>query len=153
MGKIAHFLLGMLVGLGCAMPAFAAEIPKEQQARIEGLHYSDMVSPYVKENWPDLRSFAITGLTGDAVGSFSKSEAVVGPGTCTVTVEVRTRERGSATLSLTFEAEAGGHYLLRPVYRGPAIHASILNRDTGELVARTWTANKRHRRAEPAAAP
>jgi hypothetical protein len=121
----------------------ADSIPKEQQARIEGLCYSAMLSPLVKETWPDLRSFNILNVKGDNVGTFSKTEAVVGPGPCTVTVEVRTRQRGSATLTLSFEAVAGGNYVLRPVYRGDSIHATIQNVDTGEMVARTWNLSKK----------
>jgi len=127
-------------------------IPKEQQAQIEGLCYSAMMGPYVKENWPDLRSFSIKSVTGDNVEKFSSSEAVVGPGNCVVTVEVRTRQHGTATLTLTFAAEAGGRYALRPVYRGSGIHASIQNVETGDFVARTWPARKPKVHDEPALA-
>ena len=124
-------------------------IPKDQQALIEGLCYSAMLSPAVKETWPDLRSFNITNVTGDNVGAFSKTEAVVGPGQCAVTVEVRTRQRGSATLTLIFEAEAGTRYVLRPVYRGNAIAATIQNSDTGEFVAKTWNFEKKKKAPRP----
>jgi len=123
--------------------ASANVIPKDQQALIEGLCYSAMLRPAVKETWPDLRSFNITSVTGDNVGAFTKTEAVVGPGQCTVTVEVRTRQRGSATLTLIFEAEAGRKYVLRPVYRGSVIAATIQNSDTGEFGAKTWSSGKK----------
>ena len=129
--------------------ASANVIPKDQQALIEGLCYSAMLSPAVKETWPDLRSFNITNVTGDNVGAFSKTEAVVGPGQCAVTVEVRTRQRGSATLTLIFEAEAGTRYVLRPVYRGNAIAATIQNSDTGEFVAKTWNFEKKKKAPRP----
>jgi len=137
---ILLFLAAILTWVADVQLAAADEksIPKDQQAKIEGLTYSAMLSPLVKENWPDLRSFNISKVTGENVGVFSKTEAIVGPGQCIVTVDVKTRERGSATLTLTFVAEAGSTYELRPVYRGKAIQASILNPATGELVARTW---------------
>ena len=141
----AHLFLATILGGLAVSWSFAASqdsIPIDQQAKIEGLCYSAMLSPTVKENWPDLRSFNITSVTGDNVGVVSKSEAVVGPGVCKVTVEVRTRQRGAATLTLTFEAEAGGKYILRPVYRGNGIAASIQNSNTGEFVARTWPTKK-----------
>ena len=141
------FLAAILTWIADGQLAAADEksIPKDQQAKIEGLTYSAMLSPVVKENWPDLRSFNISKVTGENVGVFSKTEAIVGPGECVVTVDVRTRQRGSATLTLTFVAEAGGTYVLRPVYRGKAIQASILNSETGELVARTWSLAKKHK--------
>ena len=141
----AYLFLATILG-GLAIPGSLAappeSIPIDQQAKIEGLCYSAMLSPVVKENWPDLRSFNITNVTGESVGIFTKSEAVVGPGICKVTVEVRTRQRGAATLTLTFEAEAGGLYVLRPVYRGNSIAAAIQNSSTGEYVARTWPTRK-----------
>jgi hypothetical protein len=125
-------------------------IPKDQQAKIEGLTYTAMLSPLVKEKWPDLRTFSITKVTGENIGAFSKTEAIIGPGQCIVTVDVRTRQRGSATLTLTFVAEAGSTYELRPVYRGKAVQASIMNTDTGEMVARTWNLTKKSKStAEP----
>jgi hypothetical protein len=145
MGKIALlFLIVIWVCIAeCQAIAIAADvIPKDQQAQIEGLCYSALLSPAAKENWPDLRSFNILSVTGDQVGNFSKTEAIVGPGDCSVTVEVKTRQRGSATLTLTFHAEAGGKYVLRPVYRGKGIAATIQNMDTGEYVARTWPTRK-----------
>ena len=146
MGKISllylTFILTCIVG-GQTVAVAADSIVRDEPAKIEGLCYSAMLGPVVKENWPDLRSFNITSVTGENVGAFSKSEAVVGPGPCSITVEVKTRQRGSATLTLTFEAEAGGKYVLRPVYRGNGIQASIQNSDTGEFVARTWPLNKK----------
>jgi len=130
------------------LAAAADPIPKEQQAKIEGLGYAAMMSPLVKENWPDLRTFSIMTVTGDNVEHVSKSEAIVGPGRCCVSVEIRTRQRGSATLTLTFDAEAGGQYVLRPVYRGNSIAATIQNLDTGEYVARTWNTARKKRAPE-----
>jgi hypothetical protein len=139
------FLAAILTGLAGGPLAAADEksIPKDQQSKIEGLTYSAILSPLVKEKWPDLRSFNITKVTGENIGAFSKTEAIVGPGQCIVTVDVKTRQRGSATLTLTFEAEAGATYELRPVYRGKAIQASILNSETGETVARTWNLTRK----------
>jgi len=128
--------------VGQVIAASSDTIPKEQLAKIEGLGYTALLSPAVKEKWPDLRSFNITTATGDNVSAFSKSEVVVGPGQCSITVEVRTRQHGTATLTLAFEVEAGGNYVLRPVYRGNVLAASIKNVDTGEFVARTWPARK-----------
>jgi len=62
---------------------------------------------------------------------------------------VRTRQRGSATLTLIFEAEAGTRYVLRPVYRGNAIAATIQNSDTGEFVAKTWNFEKKKKAPRP----
>jgi hypothetical protein len=141
------FIAAILSGL-VGDPLAAADeksIPKDQQAKIEGLTYSAMLSPHVKEKWPDLRDFSITKVAGENIGAFSKTEAIVGPGQCIVTVDVKTRQRGSATLTLTFVAEAGSTYELRPVYRGKAIQASILNSDTGEMVARTWNSTRKPR--------
>jgi hypothetical protein len=143
------FLAATLTWFAGGHLAAAAEpsIAKDQQAKIEGLTYSAMLSPSVKEKWPDLRSFSITKVTGENIGTFSKTEAIVGPGQCIVTVDVKTRQRGSATLTLTFVAEAGSTYELRPVYRGKAIQASILNCGTGEMVARTWNLTRKSKSA------
>jgi hypothetical protein len=146
MKKITLLFLAVILTGPAGSPLFAADeksIPKDQQAKIEGLTYSAMLSPPVKEKWPDLRSFSITKVTGENIGAFSKTEAIVGPGQCVVTVDVKTRQRGSAILTLTFVAEAGSRYELRPVYRGKVIQASILNSDTGEMVARTWNSTRK----------
>jgi hypothetical protein len=152
MNKIVLLFIATLwASIGdCRLVAASADtIPKDQQALIEGICYSMMMSPIVKENWPDLRSFNIISVTGENIGNFSKTEAVVGPGQCVVTVEVKTRQRGSATLILTFEAEAGGKYVLRPVYRGSALAATIQNSNTGEFVAKTWNPVKRKKTTDP----
>ncbi|MFT3782789.1 MAG: hypothetical protein QM790_12330 [Nibricoccus sp.] len=143
-GALATFAPGLYAG------EKPVDIPKEQQAEIEGLCYSVMMTPYVKENWPDLRSFSIKNVTGACIGKFSGTEAIVGPGACVLTVEVRTRQHGSATLTLSFVAEAGTKYALRPVYRGNAIHATVQNVDTGSFVARTWQTRKSRVHEEPA---
>jgi hypothetical protein len=146
------FILLLSCRAGAQVEYIANEaIPKDQQALIEGLCYSVMMGPYVKENWPDLRSFNIKNVTGESVGKFSSTEAVVGPGLCEVTVEVRTRQHGTAMLTLSFTAEAGGRYALRPVYRGNAIHASIQNVGNGDFVAKTWPSRKSKIHDEPPA--
>ncbi len=145
MKKTALLLFAVILTCSHGGEVFAASsdsIPKEQLAKVEGLGYTALLSPGVKEKWPDLRSFNITTVTGDNVSTFSKSEVIVGPGQCSITVEVRTRQHGTVTLTLAFEVEAGGNYVLRPVYRGKVIAATIKNVDTGEFVARTWPTRK-----------
>jgi hypothetical protein len=53
------------------------------------------------------------------------------------------------SLTLIFEADAGRKYVLRPVYRGSGIAATIQNSDTGEFVAKTWNSEKKKKKAPP----
>jgi len=153
MKKITLLFLGFVLA-AVARSQEAAEteksIPDDQPAKIAGLTYSAIRSPLGKESWPDLRSFNIAKVVGENVSGISKTEATVGPGQCSVTVEVRTSQHGSATLTLNFVAEAGSTYQVRPVYRGKGIQATILNADTGEMVARTWSLAKKHKPAPEA---
>jgi peptidoglycan hydrolase-like protein with peptidoglycan-binding domain len=146
MKKIPSLLLAVaLVGsAGCrSVDPSTARIPKDQQARIEGLSFTaTLLSPSVKLNWPDLLSFDIINVTGASVGGFSKSKAIVGPGQCSITVEASTDWHQSATRILTFEAKAGRKYLLRPVYQGRVIEATIQDESTLEIVAKTWGSMK-----------
>jgi hypothetical protein len=146
MKKIPGLLLtGVLACLaGCrSVDPSTARIPKDQQARIEGLSFTTtLLNPIVRVNWPDLRSFDIINVTGASVGDFSKSKAVVGPGRCSITVEATADWHQPATHILTFEAKAGGKYVLRPVYQGRVIEATIQDEGTSEIVAQTWGSKK-----------
>jgi len=146
---VLTFILTAAIGHGQPTVEVVDSPPDDQQAKIEGVYYSLLLSPLMKEKCPDLISFNITNVTGTNVGAVSKTEAVVGAGECTVTVDVKTRQHGSATLTLTFDAVAGGKYSLRPVYRGNTIAATIQNSGTGEFVARTWTQTKKKKSGEP----
>ena len=142
MKKIPSLLLAVALAClaGCQSVATSTtRIPKDQQARIEGLSFpATLLSPIVKLNWPDLRSFDIVNVTGASVGGFSKSKAIVGPGPCSITVEASSDWHQSATHILTFEAKAGKKYVLRPVYQGRVIEATIQDEGTLEIVAQSW---------------
>ncbi len=153
MNKIPSLLLAVaLVCIaGCrSVDPSTARIPKDQQARIEGLSFTTtLLSPSVKLNWPDLLSFDIVNVTGASVGGFSKSKAIVGPGQCSITVEASSDWHQSATRILTFEAKAGKKYVLRPVYQGRVIEAAIQDEGTLEIVAKTWGPKKPNPPPEP----
>jgi hypothetical protein len=156
MNKIPSLLLAValicLAGCQSVDPA-TARIPKDQQARIEGLSFTaTLLSPSVKLNWPDLLSFDIIDVTGASVGDFSKSKAIVGPGPCSITVEASSDWHQSATHILTFEAKAGKKYVLRPVYQGRVIEATIQDEGTLEIVAKTWGPKKPNPPPKPAPA-
>jgi hypothetical protein len=142
MKKIPSLLLTIaLVCLaGCQSVATStARIPKDQQARIEGLSFTaTLLNPIVRVNWPDLRSFDIINVTGAGVVAFSKSKATVGPGQCSITVEASADWHQPATRILTFEAKAGRKYAIRPVYQGRVIEATIQDEGTSEIVAQSW---------------
>jgi hypothetical protein len=142
MKKLPGLLLSIVLVCfaGCqSVDTSAVRIPIEQQAKIEGLSFTEiLLSPVVKLNWGDLRSFEITDVTGTNVGAFSKSEAVVGPGQCSVTIRATAELHYPATHTLTFEAKAGRRYVVRPVYRGRDIEVAIQDSGSLEIVARSW---------------
>ena len=142
MKKLPSFLLSivLLCFAGCqSVDTSAISIPKDQRAKIEGLSFTEiLLSPVVKLNWGDLRSFDITHVTGANVGAFSKSEAVVGPGQCSVTISASAEFHYPATHTLTFVAKAGRKYVVRPIYRGRDIEAAIQDSGSLEIVARSW---------------
>ena len=55
-----------------------------------------------------------------------------------ITVEASADWHQPATRILTFEAKAGRKYVLRPVYQGRVIEATIQDESTLEIVAKTW---------------
>jgi len=142
MKKIPSLLLAVaLVCIaGCQSVATStARIPKDQQARIEGLSFTaTLLNPIVRMNWPDLRSFDIIYVTGASVVAFSKSKATVGPGPCSITVAATADWHQPATRILTFEAKTGRKYVLRPVYQDRVIEATIQDESTLEIVAQSW---------------
>lgn len=142
MEKILSLLLAVALACltGCrSVDTSTARIPKDQQARIEGLSLTTtLLNPIVRMNWPDLRSFDIIDVTGAGVVGFSKSKATVGPGSCSITVAATADWHQPATRILTFEAKAGRKYLLRPVYQDRVIEATIQDERTQEIVAQSW---------------
>ncbi len=131
----AAFIVALLTGCQSTSSADSGK----DVAVIDGLSFTElMLSPVVKLNWPDLTRFDIYSVDGAKTGAFSAGKATVSAGMHTLEVTVEAKWHRTKYVALTFEAKAGKSYWLRPVYQGDVVEVGIQDKETNEVVAKTW---------------
>ena len=123
--------VALIVG-GCqSLPPISAGGDSKTMATVKGI----VQIAGLNLGYDGVTRFDITAVDSNRRGFFSTSKVMLPPGTHSIEVTTESMVASGMTCYLTFSAEAGKVYLLRPRYINGALGAVVVDEETRRVIA------------------